>query len=323
MKVPIPWTPLFSSQVSGETSRETALWRGDWREFWMQWHEDRVYFQLVDGAPSVWASLETCAPDEALACFEDAVCQRNYGVCFEQCTNVYAGCGLRSLRLQFVYAPNGTGLLREWCSRDWLPFNPQQTRVWALSPDLHLPEIGARESVNCCIYAAKSVREQILFRRVSEADLELLSWKSATDEEEFERAIGWLWNAGLIWQADYANRYVGVSVYNSIPHAKTHLHLSNLNCGLALESWLKNYFVGAGFEWHAMNWGQRRFRKLRARQPHLRAFFEPESVRWHVSFQSVSAPSFHQQIEARLHLRAWLRDRATPSEAERFLAPDG
>lgn len=265
MKVPIPFASLYPSQYSGEISIEMARWRGNWREFWVQWHEDRVFFQLADGEPTVWASLETCARDEAIACSQNAVCERRYGVCFEQCTNVYPEHGMLPLRFQFIYAPDGTGFLREWCSRDWIAFAPNETRAWAFFPDLHLPQIGAEESQNCCIYAVKSVREQIMFRRVSEADMERLSWKSATNEAEFERVVNFLWNAEWIARVDANNHYLGVSFGNSIPHAKTWFHLSNLSCQPALESWLKTYFVGEGFEWRSLDWGARRYRKLRAR----------------------------------------------------------
>ena len=79
MKLPIPWTPLYPSQRSGEVSLQLAHWRGDWRECRVQWHEDRVYFRLANMDPKLWASLESCAEDEAIACFQDAVKSKCYG----------------------------------------------------------------------------------------------------------------------------------------------------------------------------------------------------------------------------------------------------
>ena len=317
MKVPIPWTPLYPSQISGETSLELARWRGDWREFDVQWHEDRVYFQLTNGEPTVWASLETCAQNEAISCFEDAICERRYGACFEQCANVYAGRGLLSFPLQFIYAPDGTGLLREWCSRDWIAFAPPETRGWAFFPDLHLPQIGAQESVSCCIYAAKSVRDQIMFRRVSDEEIAQLAWRCETNRAEFESVTNWLWDAGLLREKKLGHLFQGATMSNSTPHLKTNFHLINLSCGDALHNWLNAYFAGQGLQRSARNWGQRRYRLLRAREPNLRAFSEWNSVRWSVQFQR--APSFHQQLEARLQLRDWLRDKVTESEIEEFL----
>lgn len=324
MKVPIPWTPLFPSQVSGETSRETARWRGDWREFLVQWHEDRVYFQLVEGEPTVWASLASCDADAALACFEDAVCERRYGACFRASTQVRYGKTHDSFMLQFIYAPDGTGLLREWFSRDWIAFAPNQTRFWALWPDLHLPQIGVRETRECCQLAAGSVRDEIRFRRVRDEEIAQLSWRSATNETEFARVMNWVWDAGLFNFGERDRKWASVSLSCCLPTLKSNLRLpepSGEN-NARLLNWLCSYFVGEGVEWRVTGWGQRRFRKLRAREPHLRAFFGPRFVSWHVRFGDRDEPSFHQQIEARLQLRDWLRNRDAPSEAERFLAPD-
>ncbi len=316
-KVLIPWTPLYPSQRSGELSLRRALWRGDWRDFIVRWHEERVYFQLSEGEQAVWASLETCAVDETVACFEDAVCERRYGVCFEQCANVFHGRGLLSFRLQFIYAPDGTGLLREWCSRDWIAFAPPETRGWAFFPDLHLPQIGAEESWNCCIYAAKSVREQILFRRANDEEIERLSWRCEINEAEFERAMRLLWDAGLLRGPTSAG-YPFAVVSNSAPQLQTEFNLRNLTCDEALKQWLSAYFVGAGFERNPRKWGRRRYRRLRALEPNLRAFFEWDPIRWSVQFHG--EPTFHQKLEARLQLRDWLHGKASSSQIERWLA---
>ena len=257
MKVPIPWTPLFPSQTSGETSLELARWRGDWREFWVQWHEDRVYFQLVEGEPTVWASLETCAQNEAISCFENAVTERRYGACFLTHTKVHWGYEHFLLLLHFIYAPDGTGLLREWSSRDWIAFAPPETRFWALFPDLHLPTVGAPESRECCQFAAKNVRDQILFRRVSEQEVERLKWRSHTNQSEFERVMRWAWNAGFLQpETDHHRNYnfFNVSLHSgyrrsladSTPCLESYLFLSHLrwNANPTGWAWLGDYFSG-------------------------------------------------------------------------------
>ncbi len=324
MKVPIPWAPLYPSQRSGETSLELARWRGDWREFWVQWHEGRVYFQLIEGEPTVWASLAICAEDEAIACFENAVSKRRYGACF--CANVQVRYGLTHdvFPLQFIYAPDGTGFLREWCSRDWIAFAPPQTRIWALLPDLHLPAVGARETRECCQFAANSVSDAIRFRRVSDEEIARLSWRSQTNENEWKRVMNWLWDAGLLDFGENGRKWASVSFSCCIPHPKSNLGLPapKSESNTRLMNWLRTYFIGEGFEWRATDWGKRRFRKLRAREPHLRAFLEPRSISWHVRFGDQSDPTFHQQLEARLQLRDWLRDKVAPAQIEAFLRAD-
>ena len=335
MTLPIPWAPLYPSQISGAPSLETVRWRGDWRDFNVQWHEDRIYFQLVEGEPTVWASLESCAPDEAVACFEDAVLARRYGACFVTHTKVHWGYEHFLFLLHFTYAPDGTGFLREWCSRDWIAFAPPQTRFWALLPDLHLPAVGAPESRECCQFAAKSVREQILFRRIPDEEIARLRWRSHTTQTEFERVMRWTWNAGFLrpeidpkrnsnfWKAGLHTGFRR-SVTDSAPCLDSNLFLSHLrwSANPAGWEWLCNYFSGEGLQWHATEWGQRKFRRLRAREPHLRAFFEPRSISWNVSFGKRDEPSFHQQLEAQLQLRTWLLQRATPAQVETFLRAD-
>ena len=333
MNVPIPWAPLYSSQTSGESSLESVRWRGDWREFWVQWHEDRVYFQLVEGEPTVWSSLETCAQNQAITCFEGAVCERRYGACFLVDTKVRYGWSKEFYSLQFIYAPDGAGLLREWSSRDWITFAPYQTRIWALFPDLHLPNREADESRECCQYAANSVRDLIMFRRVGDEEIDALAWRTNITQAEFECVMRWIWRAGLFHFEE--NRYRSVSLVScslgtrgngwarpNVPLLQSVLHLPDPQGENAqkFQQWLRSYFVGEGLGWQATEWGQRRFRRLRAREPHLRAFFEARSIYWHVYFDSDS--TFHQQLEARLQLRAWLLQRATPDETERFLRAD-
>ncbi len=324
MKVPIPWAPLFPSQISGETSREMARWRGDWRDFWVQWHEDRVYFQLVEGEPTVWASLETCAQSEAISCFENAVLERRYGACFSAQTKVRYGKTQDCFSLHFIYAPDGTGILREWFSRDWIAFAPNQTRIWALWPDLHLPAVGAFETRECCQLAAGSVRDEIRFRRIPDQDIAHLSWRSQRTEEEFARVMNWIWNAGLFDFGDRDRRWASVNLNCYSLDLKSSLYLPRPKGpnNARLFDWLRAYFVGEGIEWRVTDWGQRKFRKLRAREPHLRAFFAPHSIAWNVPFGKRDEPSFHQQIEARLQLRDWLRDKATSTEIETFLRPE-
>ncbi len=321
MNVPMPWAALFPSQISGEPSLELARWRGDWREFWVQWHEDRVYFQLTEGEPTVWASLQACAPDEAISCFEEAVLARRYGACFRAQTKVRYGIEHRfehCFSLHFVYAPDGTGLLREWFGREWIAFAPNGTRIWALWPDLHLPQIGVYETRECCQLAANSVRDELRFRRISDQDIAQLSWRSQRTEAEFARVMNWIFDAGLFAFGERERRWASVNLNCCSPDLKSSLYLPQpTGPGNAqLFDWLRAYFVGEGIEWRSTDWGRRKFRKLRAREPHLRAFFEPRSVAWSVRFGDRDAPTFHQQLEARLQLRAWLRANATPDEAE-------
>ena len=338
MKVPIPWAPLYPSQISGETSLELARWRGDWREFWVQWHEDRVYFQLTHGEPTVWASLETCAPDEAIACFEDAVCQRRYGACFIEWAEIHRSKNPHILDLQFIFALDGTGFLREWHSPDWITFAPKQTRGWIWFPELLDAELHSPHHRDYCRYAANNVYDEILMRRVTEKEIERLSWRSRTNKNEFKRIMLLLWNAQLLRFPLQQRRFANVSLQSCLPETRdlieapdsttailrSHLSLpapfSDANAQLL--DWLQTYFVGEGFEWRTTDWGKRQYRKLRAREPHLRAFFEPNSIYWGVRFGDRSDPSFHQQLEARLQLRAWLLDRATPSQVETFLRAD-
>ena len=321
MKVPIPWTSLFPSQVSGETSLELVRWRGDWREFWVRWHEDRVYFQLVEGEPTVWASLKNCVPEQAVACFEDAVLERSYGACFRAQTKVRYGKTEDCFSLHFIYAPDGTGLLREWFSRDWIAFAPTQTRIWALWPDLHLPQIGVYETRECCQFAANSVRDEIRFRRIPDQDIAQLSWRSPRTEDEFARVMNWIFDAGLFDFGARDRRWASVNLNCCSPNLKSSLSLPHPKGpnNAQLFDWLRGYFVGEGIEWRETDWGKRKFRQLRLREPHLRAFFAPRSVAWRVRLAGRDAPSFHQQLEARLQLRDWLRDKATPEEIETFL----
>lgn len=63
------------------------------------------------------------------------------------------------------------------------------------------------------------------------------------------------------------------------------------------------------------NWGQRAFENHAC----AREFWGNKS-RYIGYAQQTSAPNFHDQLEAKLQLRDWLQDKATPAEIEQFLA---
>jgi len=320
----IPWKPLYPSQRSGTPTIERAFWQGEERRFIVQWHEDRAYSGLCDGESSVWATLEECAEDDAVACFEDALQSRRYGVCFSNNTKIRFGKEYFWWNLQFIYAPDGMGLLREWSSRDWIAFAPEETRMWALFPDVELPqkERGG-ESFKCCQYAAIDVRDDLLFRKVGEEEIERLSWRSSTNQADFERVVRLLWLSRLTTVQDKAKTwtsiYMGTNYTDSMRRNKLFLSGMDWEGNEHFLKWLQSYFSSEGFGWMPTNWGKRRYRRLRAREPRLRAFFAPHGINWQVSFANQSQPSFHEQLEARLELREWLRDKVSAEQIENWL----
>ncbi len=324
MTFDLPWEPLYPSQRSGALSLERAMWRGEERRFAVQWHEDRVYFRLMDGEPGVWATLDACEEGDALACFEEAVRSRRYGVCFSHKFDVYRHS--QWMNLQFIYAPNGTGLLREWSSRDWLTFAPGATRMWPLLPDTVLPEEYSNpwrkgQSHGCCRAAIHAVEDELFFRRVGDEEIERLSWRSSTTQAEFERVMRWLWDTRIMCVKEPIKKWEQPSFCpsNFVPNPRSSLSLSGMRwrADEKFLAWLRGYFVGEGLEWRKTGYGKRRFRKLRAREPHLRAWFRPEGVVWTVEF--TVDPTAHQQLEARLELRDWLRGKVPDARIEEWL----
>jgi hypothetical protein len=323
--LPIPWQPLYPSQKSGAPSLERGLWQGEEKAFLLQWFDGRVYFQLYEDDKTIWATLDSCAGSDALTCWQEALLNRRWGVCFENVTNIPFGQERFPSRLQFIYAPDGTGLVREWSSPDWIAFAPKETRAWAFFPELMLPiKNDGGPSHRCCQFAAKDARKELLFRHVSDEEIERLSWKSLTNQSEFERVINWLWNAALldVESSRMFLSYASASLFNLPTHTHSYFTLSGMRWAGSdrLLEWLRAYFTIEGFHWHSIDWGKRRFRKLRAREPHLRAFFEPGGTHWRVPFQGRAQPSFHEQMEARLHLRDWLRDKVPDADIETLLA---
>ena len=301
-----------------------AMWRGEERRFEAKWHEDRVYFGLLDEKKTVWASLDSCEENEAVACFQEALESRRYGVCFSRQWDVYRR--NFGMRLQFIYAPDGTGLLREWSSRDWLFFAPQETRMWVLFPDLELPAESGQSaamspSYGCCRAAIRCVEDELLMRRVSDEEIERLSFRSNSNREEFEQVARWLWSAGVLGAAFQSWKQVSLFTFLMRPQTTFALRSPSWSGSPALLEWLQLFFASEGFEWRDTGWGTRRFRKLRAREPHLRAFFQPFGVWWKVSFERESQPTFHEQLEARLRLREWLREKAPEHNIESWLSP--
>lgn len=313
----IPWQSLYPFQRSGMPSLQSADWNGQEHSFVVQWHEDRAYFQL-EGEPIIWATLDSCTESDALDCWREALNHRCWGVCFQRGIKIPNGSFYLSDRwlLQFIYAPNGVGFLREWSSPDWIYFSPQETRAWCLFPDLVLPrEHDWKESRNCCQHAIQNVRDSLLYRTVSNEEIERLSWKSATNESEFLRVMGWLWNAGILRTGAYLHNYNAhlSSTFICFPE--------HWNGSTILLRWLGGYFVGEGFKWRQSNWGKRRFRKLMVREPHIRAFFEPCVVRWSFVSAQHPEPTFHEQLEARFQLRDWLQEKAPEADIEAWLTP--
>ena len=188
-----------------------------------------------------------------------------------------------------------------------------------------------------CQIAARGVRDELLFRRVSDEEWRALSWRSQTTAAEFERIMLWLWQARLLRFSDQERKWASVSLQCCLPETdqlartegdqtsplRSHLQLPDAR-GRAngeLLDWLRTYFVGEGFEWRENDWGKRHFRNLRAREPRLRAFVELRSVYWEVRLSHQPEPSFHQQLEARLELRAWLRDQVSENQIDQWLTP--
>lgn len=317
----LPWAPLYPSQKSGEISLQRAMWRGEERQFVGIWHEDRVYFRLLDGRETVWATLDACEENDAVACFQEALNSHRYGVCFSRQWDVYRR--NFGMVLQFIFAPDGTGLLREWSSRDWLFFAPQQTRMWALFPELELPAENGQgshspESRDCCRAAIRCVENELLMRRVSDEEIERLSFRSNSTKEEFERVMRLLWNCGLMYSNGNNGNGDTVSCgnYGSVFNGYFYSHCRWAGQKTMLE-WLRTHFTPQGFEWHFDDWGKRRYSKLRAREPRLRAWFRPRGVMWNVELSD--EPSFHEQLEARLELRDWLQLKAPEEQIEKWL----
>ncbi len=321
MYLDLPWEPLYPSQRSGEISVERAFWRGQERRFAVQWHEDRAYFGLLSGARVVWATLDACEESEVVACFEEAVQNGRYGVCFGQHCKVYR-CNFE-MCLQFIFAPDGTGLLREWSSRAWLAFAPEETRSWALFPDVVLPNEGGQGAASPeCRAAIHCIENELLLRPISNEELERLSFRSGSNQAEFEQVARWLWDTALI-SPFQPTGFTAIALHTSAPHLRTTINFygSRWSGSVGLMNWLHSHFATQGFEWRDTHWGKRRFRGLRRREPQLRAWCNPFSVRWDVLFSNADSPTAHQQLEARLHLRDWLRDKATPEQIETWLAP--
>lgn len=320
----IPFPAIYPFQRSGNCTIQRANWRGEERDVIVQWHEDRAYFAPLQGEPGVWATLDSCAENDALACFDEAVREKRYGVCFSNFTKIHYGREHFRWMLHFIYAPDGTGLLRERVSRDWIAFAPQETRAWAMFPELELPKQGDKqESFMCCQYAAKSVRDELMFRKIEQEEIEYLSWRSSTTKEEFERVGQLLWQGGFAVKDTQRGRneslYLSTHYDHPVSPRKMSAYINEAEGTGEFWKWLQSFFWVQGFEWRQTEWGRKRFAKLRAREPYLRAFYEPIPVKWHVSFAGKDEPSFHEQIEARLELREWLRDKASAQDIEKWL----
>lgn len=204
----------------------------------------------------MWATLEECTEDDTIACFEDALQSQRYGVCFNNNCSVWRE-NFR-MELQFIYAPDGTGILREWSSRDWIPFAPKQTRAWAMFPDLMLPtgDTPPNPSAGCCYAAAHCVENELLMRHVSDEEVHRLAFHSNSNPEEFERVMRLLWNYGLL-RPDRDKPSAHSARVGTYAHELQGYFY--LRCDWTLNrsfiDWLRAYFTPQGFNWQTEDWG--------------------------------------------------------------------
>lgn len=311
----LPWKPIFPSQRSGAPFLEYGFWQGEERCFVLQWYEDRVYFQLADGEPTLWATLDACQEDDAITCWHEALFGKRIGLCFSSYHNITRPSFYTQLHI--ICGINGDCLAREWFSRTWIPFTAPASRAWVLCPDVLLLQ-KKRVRRDDRGYGAffsnlEAIENDLLNYRFSDEDIDYLALRSSSTQDEFTRVMRWLNAAGLL-----SHRHIGIGTWSAFRYS---LNLSVLWDGNSeFCAWLERYFWIQGYQWRRTGWGRRQLRRLRKREPNMRLFLEPVPVAWTVPFDRSVEPTFHERLEAKLELREWLREKAPEADHEKWLA---
>ena len=213
-------------------------------------------------------------------------------------------------------------MLRERASRDWIAFAPRETRAWVWFPDLIIERKEQSELISDYgDHAAKSVMWELLCRTVSAEERARRASPSVTTQAEFERVMGWTWNAGLLRLTNPQVSWATIEMTGGYVGHDDALRLRNLQWHGTRGLWdgLRDFFSAEGWQWEASNWGSKRRRKLRNRCPYLRAFIELGRVRWQIALTGRGETSFHQQLEARLQLRDWLHEKVPGANSNDWL----
>lgn len=308
------WSRGFANEKTGETTLHSAWWKGEYLAFHVCWQGGRVYFALAEGRSDVCATLDECREEDAIQCWEAAMENERFGVC------LYASLTLRhclAFHCHVIAAANGDGLIREWWSSEWFSFSDFDVN----SSNAFSGQRPAWPGIPHRYRGFEDVCEKILQRSVSDAETQLFPFSAKATKQDFDRAVNYLWAMGAIrFQQDKNSGQVYCSTHHS-PYQGTITLGSTLewNAHPELRSWLQEYFFVSGAQWKKTHYGRRKLRELRAQQPRLRLFFEPHFIRWICSFERDQAPSFHEQLEARLELREWLRDKVSAEQIENWL----
>jgi hypothetical protein len=312
----IPWKPIYPSLKSGEPSIQRAVWQGEEWQFLVQWHEDRTYFGSVNSRGNIFACLDPCREEEAVEFWRSALEKHRFGVCrydslhFRDCIEI---------QVFLILSSDGTGLARETWSHDWLSFVPKETRGWILYSSPVSEDKNRLTGIS--LPFGFTTDEYLLIRRISDEEIQRLTFESGTNEQEFKEIMRCLWHLKLI-QFVSTDTSGSVTCRTSPRNLKGQVTLaSNLQWKGNPEFWtcLENYFQVKGLHWKRTHYGRRKLRRLRAREPQMRLFLEPRFIYWHCGFRSEDEPTFHQQLEARLELREWLRGKAPAEQIEAWL----
>jgi len=308
------WSRGFANEKTGETTLHSAWWKGEYLAFHVCWQGGRVYFALAEGRSDICATLDECREEDAIKCWEAAMKDERFGVC------LYVSLTLRHclyLHCHVITAPNGDGLIREWWSSQWFPFSDSDVN----SPNAFSFQAPTWPGIPHRYRGFENACESILQRPVSEAEMQLFPFYAKATEKDFEKVVVCLWKMGAI-------RFQKGGIYGNVycstryrPYQGTITVEYNLEWDAHpnFRNWLEEYFSISGAQWKKTHYGRRKLRHLRAQQPRLRLFFEPHFIEWICSFERDQAPSFHEQLEARLELREWLRDKVSAEQIENWL----
>lgn len=277
------------------------------------WHEGRVYFALAfdNQTHNVCTTIDECQEEDALNFWREALASSRYGLC-RNGYYVFRSC--IELQLQIIQAPDGSGLMREWWNLGWTAFPPPRgnSLTSLVEPEEHWPHIF-RRSPKC--------EEEFLLRSVSEEDSARFVYRTATNEREFQKVVPWLWTLGFL-RLQQGRMGAQVQCFSGRFPFRGCLELgAGVDWAGHTEFllWLQRYFVVEGAQWKKTHYGRRKLRRLRAQEPRMRLFFGPHFSYWSCYFKRGDEPTFHQQLEARLDLRDWLRDKAPAEQIEAWL----
>ena len=168
---------------------------------------------------AAWASLETCAEDEAIACFEEALRSNRYGACFIDWAEVHrskesahSGFSVHlCARWNRDFCANGTARIGSL-------LRPNRRAVGSGFPIRLINNCNCREIEIVAATAASSVYNKILMRaRERKQKIERISWRSRTDKAEFTRVMTWLWEAQWLRFPTQQRKFASVSLQSCFP----------------------------------------------------------------------------------------------------------